>query len=72
MEWDNGRWDWFEFYTILIEAELPSLARKTAERNSPHTKWDIVVEDGDTRYLHPGAQDIIFEPAQTDLSEITQ
>jgi hypothetical protein len=59
-----------DLFTTLLEAETPALALHLASKRTCSTKWTILVEEGDTLYKHPGAQVLIFEPAQIDIEEI--
>lgn len=59
-----------ELITALIEAESPALASHAAHNIAPNGRWIIDIEPGDTRYKHPGAQDLVVLPAQIDISEV--
>jgi hypothetical protein len=66
----NGLDQWAEFYTILLEAESPDLARLIARSRVKKFRFNIIVELGDTRYNHPGARDLFLVPAQVVVTEV--
>lgn len=59
-----------EFYVSLFEAETTTLACHAGFKRCPKGHFGVFAEEGDTRALHPNTQDLIFLPAQVDISEV--
>ena len=59
-----------DFYVSLFEAETKTLACHAGFKRCPKGHFGVYAEEGDTRAKHPNTQDLIFAPAQVDVTEV--